>query len=451
MRGVLALWAALSLCAATAAPGAAVQYPQIALQPDPGGRVVAIAIRFPSGSADDAPGLEGAAHLLGRILEDEANRRVLSHGAFVRVDVTRDDTIVSLVASPEDWTAAFRALEETIYDAALPGSRLAPVREELLEILAFESGAPVRAFETELARFLRGVGDPGSRPPRGTASTVEILQLEDLNDFRRRHLVEERAAVVVAGPVTATALETLVSSAVRTLSSAGLASGSAFRDGAGPVVSESRDPAPASGISAPELELHRDRSPLEVPVDPTGAPAWTVGERVVMDRQLTSTWMAVSFPFPRGTPEFLLDFLGHLVLEGLNPSPPDPGLYGAEVSVLSLDGAPVLTVSAGVDPRIASRWEDRLTSALDSIAAEPPAGSFFELTRRRFRSELLLDRAVPENGVTWLVRRIAEDPGPVPDPAVDVWRLQRESVARAAATAGPPRTILYGPLEMMDR
>jgi hypothetical protein len=155
--------------------------------------------------------------------------------------------------------------------------------------------------------------------------------------------------------------------------------------------------------------------------------------------------MAIGFPFPVGTPRMLLDFLSHLVTENLNRIPPDPGLFEAEVSVERIAGAPVVVVSASVDPFRAAEWEERLQSAFDSLASAPPEGAFFELTRRRFRSGLLLDLAVPETLVRWIVREAALGSLPLPDPEIEVWRLTREGVAEAARAAGAPRILLYGP------
>jgi hypothetical protein len=212
--------------------------------------------------------------------------------------------------------------------------------------------------------------------------------------------------------------------------------------------------APSSNdpVRPPVLRLYRTTpTALEVPPEPTGPPAWTTGERRLVDRELTSTWISVAFPFPRGTPDLLLAFLGHLILEELTPTPPDPGLYEAGVEQLRLRDSPVVVVTASVDPRVAAEWEERLSRAFRELAEAPPAGAFFELARRRFRSELLLELALPERRARWLARRTATATDTSIDLTTGVWSLRRTEVGGAAAAAGPSRTILMGPLQMMDR
>jgi hypothetical protein len=85
---------------------------------------------------------------------------------------------------------------------------------------------------------------------------------------------------------------------------------------------------------------------------------------------------------------------------------------------------------------------------MPELAESPPTGSFFDLARRRFRSALLIGLAAPENRVRWAVREASR-----PDAASlaienDLWRLDREGVAGAAAAALPPRVRMIGPLGM---
>ena len=140
-----------------------------------------------------------------------------------------------------------------------------------------------------------------------------------------------------------------------------------------------------------------------------------------------------------------------MIVEDLTPSPPDPGLFEARARRIAIEGAPILMVTASVDPRVTSRWEDRLVGSLQDLAEAPPAGAFFELTRRRFRSSIALDLAIPEGRAVWLARQAAGGATPPSEIESEIWALQRESVGTAAAAAGPPRTILMGPSQMMDR
>jgi hypothetical protein len=72
------------------------------------------------------------------------------------------------------------------------------------------------------------------------------------------------------------------------------------------------------------------------------------------------------------------------------------------------------------------------------------------LARRRFRSTALLDLSVPENRAAWIARQV-ESSGTteLPDPVGDVWRITGPAVAALASSAGPARTLLFGPVGMM--
>ncbi len=430
-------------------------YREVVLDSDPRARTVAVAIRFGAGAAEDPRGEEGTAFLFGRLVERQGNQSLVQYGARMSVEVLSNEVLVWMVAAPLQWREAIAELEYQLYRAALRPDELETVRRELEGVLLFESGAPVRTFEQERDMFLLGPAHPGARAPEGTLSSVQAISLEALGTFREAHLRSENAVLAVTGPATAGDLGSLsanVTEVATTGNRGGTASGlpesaaptPRTPGGTGRTVSDSIPPPPVVRL------FRTEASPLEVPPEPLGAPAWTAGDRAVVDRQLTSTWVSVAFPFPRGTPPLLIDFLGHLIVEDLTPSPPDPGLFEAHSTRREIGGAPVLLVTASVDPRVTSRWEDRLTGAMRDLAEAPPAGAFFELTRRRFRSTVVIDLALPENRAKWLARRAAAGLDRALDLERSIWALQRPAVGAAAAAAGPSRTILMGPLEMMD-
>jgi hypothetical protein len=119
-----------------------------------------------------------------------------------------------------------------------------------------------------------------------------------------------------------------------------------------------------------------------------------------------------------------------------------------ESELLWVDHRPILVISASVDPRMAGRWEARILGVLPELASSPPTGSFFDLARRRFRSSLLLSLASPENRVRWATREASRPGSASLEVEGDLWRLDREGVAGAAASALPPRIHIIGPLGM---
>ena len=291
---------------------AGVQYREAVLDPDPQARVLALAILFPAGSIQDPRGGEGTAFLLGRLLERQGNRVLIRYGASLRIEVSPEEFLITLVSAPNEWREAVTGLDELLYREGLSAPDLESAREELLEVLAFETGAPGRIFERESAIFLLGATHPAARPLRGTPASVGSVTTPDLEAFRSLYLRAEEGVFAGNGPVRAEELSSVLSDSVRDLG-----------EGGASVISVA---AADSLAPAPVLRLYRSAPPtLEVPSSPLGPPAWTTGLRVLMDRELTSTWISIAFPFPLGTPELLLDFVGHLIIEDLTPTPPGPG------------------------------------------------------------------------------------------------------------------------------
>ncbi len=448
------------------------EYREVVVVPDSGGQMVAVAVRFPAGSAEDPIGQEGAAFALGRLLEVEAGAALAPLGARISVDVRPDEFLVTITSRADRWREAAEIWIAHLHDGALSAAAFEQVQSHALEQLRFEEGAPVRGFERERATLLRGASHRAARPVGGSTSSVGSLTFGELEGFRSDHLVRSAATVAVVGPVDEGEVSAVLPGPLRKVALDGrwIDPEPEAESRPEPVIPENGNDDGVEGDServeetsaprtaaehppAPRMALFRssEAGAMGLPTTPAGPPAWSQGDRTVVDRDLTSTWIAVAFPFPLGTSPVLLEFLAHLALEELTPSPPDPGLYEAEVSVEWVSRAPVLLVSASVDPRITTRWEDRLVGVMETLEVGAPTGAFFELTRRRFRSGLFLELSVPEARARWVTRQSVLEGGAVSSLEREVWSFDPEGVSEAAATAGPPRVLLFGPRQMMDR
>ena len=250
----------------------------------------------------------------------------------METELTADDLLVTLLTPPDAWREAIIALERLLYEAPLSASALEGARSERLEILAFEAGAPVRAFELQRTRLLLGPDARGARPAHGSPASVGALALADLEAFRASHLRAEDATFAAHGPVEAAGLASLLASEIEELPRRSRAMD---RDGVPPGREEPLPPAP--------LLLHLGtREVAGIPPPGAGPAAWEEGARVLVDLELTSSWVSVAFPFPAGTPDLRLDFLAHLIREELSPRPPSPGLFRSDVSKVMIEDAPVL-------------------------------------------------------------------------------------------------------------
>ncbi len=431
------------------APAEAQTVAQLLVHPREHDAVVAVAARFPAGAQNDPGEANGAAFLLGRVLEDEGARRLAELSARVSVQVDRSEFLVTIVAPAEDWEEAWRRVRELLDGGPLPESAVVSAREQHRERLLFEEGAPGRTFDLEQSRYLFGSNHPAARPTAGTRGGIERLDRATLESLRSTHLRWEDAVIGVVGPVS-------LDDAGRTFS------GPAERVGPPPPVpppaaaapapadDPGAEPTPPPAPTGPRVLMEERASPLQVPASsPVGSP-WSSGDRRVIDQDVTSTWIMVAWPLPADAPMILKDFLVHLVDLELNPSPPDPGVYRIDAEIRAIDDASVLVVSASVDPRAAYSWEDRIVGTLESLEASPPEGAFFELARRQYRAQRLLEHAIPEERARWMTRRHAEG-GEVPRIPAQVWGLTREGVSGLAAARGEPRVLLFGPVSVMDR
>lgn len=450
----------VAVAAAEEARGDRARYAQILVQEDPGGTLIATTFRFPVGSAQDPEGQEGTAALLGRALEDEAGQRLSGAAAHLQVDVSHDEFLVTLLASPEGWEGSVRIVESLLRGSGLSESRIGSLRDDQRARLVFEEGAPVRQFELERGRLLLGMGHPGARPVEGHRSSVEAISGSDPIRFLQRHLDAATAVVAVVGPVSRTDVEAVLGGPLTLVDGVPPFRETPALTGPPTVPTPTDEPtevqAPDTVPRTPELPpAPRTRlrdtpfQPLVIPEGGMGATAWASSDRTVVDEQLTSTWMAVAWPFPRDTPWTLLQFLAYALEGAVVPSPPGPGQYSTSVQIDRVDGLPVLVFQATVDPRVALRWEERILEGMPAMSQTPPTGSFFELGRRQFRTRLLMSMAAPEDRSRWLTRQVALD-GEVTDVQGAIWRLTEEGLAGAAAAAGPPRVLLVGPASMMQ-
>ena len=398
------------------------RYAAAVLERESAARILTVGILFPAGSAEDPPGREGTAALLAGVLRRQGAPALARHGAAFAAELSESDLHVTLMAPPAAWRGAFAALETLLYGSPLSGEALEAARNEVAGILAFEAGAPGRAFDLERARLLRGADAPGARPALGTAASTGSVTLADLEAFRRAHLRPEDATLAAHGPVEPPDLASLIGTEVEEVPGpAGNGEGAGARTAAG---------SPRPGTL------------------PAG---WERGERILVDRDLRSSWVSAAIPFPPGTPDLHLGFLLQLARQELDPVPPEPGLFHADASTAAVDGVPVLVLTASVDPGITPAWEERLAGLVAALATGFPDGTFFQLARRRFRTRTLLELAVPEARVEWMARRRAAGLPPLPDLAGEIGDLDRNAVLRTAGLAGPARVIVYGPAEMMGR
>lgn len=391
----------------SASPG---PFAAVAAVPRPWTTVVATTVVLPSGSAADPEGLEGGAFLLGEAVRAAVLSAVGAGTVAVDVDVDRSHAIFRLVSAPEAWDRAFEALDDALFGEALTAASWEAARAGLSEVFTFESGAPVREFEREAFRLLAGASDPWSRDPRGTPTSLGRVGFPELSRVRRSLARREGAVVTVAGPVDPERVFRL------------LTDGPAAR------------PDPGSNT------LSAVRSDGTRP----GGEAWSEGERSILTRDVTNSWIAAGWPVDPETSRTALEMLVHRLDGILDTSPPDPGVFSVDVGIEDRAGRPVLLVRAAVLPEDTQRWEDRILEAVEGIGSEALDAGFFRWQRRRFRNDRLLDEAAPEvEGLRVAMDLLRE--GRVRDLTAEIWDLGPDDLEAAADDLGEPRILVFGP------
>lgn len=362
---------------------------------------VAVALAFPHGSGDDPEGASGAASLLIRAVEREMGGRAATRHALVGSRVEVDRTTLTMVVPPDELDAAWRTLREVLTEP-LPDAVIEGAREDLLGPLRFERGAPVRLFEVEFARLVLGVTHPWARPTQGTEAGLAAIAPATLRELQGRWLRLDEARLSLVGPRTPDEVLRMVA-------------------GRG------------EGIPPRQADLPA------TPVNGTGT-------RVVLERDVVNSWVAVAWPVEPSLPRTSLEFTAHVLRELLTPALPDPGLFSVTTRVDDLPGGPVLRVVVAVEPGGVGRWEEQVLGAMDQLRSQLPPADFLSLFRRRFAGEVLLAESLPE---VEAARRAGDllHLGEARDLAQGVMELGEEEVRATLEALGPPWVLLYGPGE----
>ena len=401
-RGSLfgAALAALALPSLSAAQpvDAYVPAPGVHVAERPGATLVAVTVVIPVGSAHDPQGAPGTARFLAETIAHSVRRRIDADPSRLDLRVERDWTAFTLLSTADAWARSWAAVEDGLFHLPLEDTAREEVRARLLAAFAFEEGAPAHEFQRELYRVLVGAAHPWSRDPRGTPSTVDAVDPGILEDFRARHYVAALAVAAAVGPISEQAArETLV-----------------------PVGQEARGATTPSGDSA-----------------------WTEGDRLALEREVTNAWIGAAFPAAPNQRRTLLDFLAFQLQEGLNASPPDPGLFSATVHVEDTPRGPVLIARAAVVPEASGLWEQRILRAMERLG-ENDDDALFRWRRRRFRSAILLREGEPEAAALRMALDLVRE-GRTRSVEKEIREIDAQDLADAVGSLANPRILLMGP------
>ncbi len=359
--------------------------------------VYGLASILPVGAAGDPEGRAGTAWLHAQVLEEALRTRLRFSPASIQVEVGRFATEISVLTPAASVARDLRELHGLVSGSAPPSQeQFEAAKASLIAQLRFEAGAPIREFEEARADLIYDGRWGGSL--HGTTDALGALTWDEFTEWMEG-IDREGLIVVSVGPP---------------------------------------DPLlPLPGPVLPEGVLDRNRR------GPTWA--WTDARHERRVEPITNSWVTVDAPIRRDLDPTALALLVRHLEELLAPSPPDPGVFSAEVEVLRTPRGPVLSVTAAVAPEAASRWARRLESAvkLEDLGSWM-GGNQFSWQRRRLRNTWLRREASPDAKAL----RIAWDLQaglPPRDPMEEVARLHGGDLERLLSAVGPVRVLVYGP------
>ena len=160
------------------------------------------------GSADEAPGEAGVAHVVEHMVfkgsagygRGELVRAIERGGGEINAWTSFDHTVYHAVLGADHVDAAIHALGDALLEPLVGPDELAREREVILEEIRQGSDDPARGVAQSLFATAF-VAHPYRRPVIGTASSVQGIGERELIAFFRRFYVADNLTLVVAGDV----------------------------------------------------------------------------------------------------------------------------------------------------------------------------------------------------------------------------------------------------------
>ncbi|MGC8832666.1 MAG: M16 family metallopeptidase [Armatimonadota bacterium] len=178
------------------------------IQIDRSSPLTAVEVWIHSGSADEAPNEQGAAHLLEHMLfkgskslkPGEADLALENLGSSLQATTSKDWIRVNTVVASRFLKDALPVVAELVLNPTFPAGEVETERSVLLDELASASADPVRTMMERLEALAYG-SHPYGRPIPGTRESVAKLTRQSLLSFHRRCFVPANMTVVIVGDV----------------------------------------------------------------------------------------------------------------------------------------------------------------------------------------------------------------------------------------------------------
>lgn len=394
MRMLPAL-AALVLALPGPRPAAAQE--RLAVITEPGTPMVAAEVLLTVGLVDEDPALTGITHLAARAVVEPLRPLLDEMGATLTVQPYKDAVGFSLLAAPDAWEEASRALLVALFRDPVDSLAVERERRAIRAELEGRANNPADALAREVDAAFWGAEHPWGRPAVGTPQSVQRIRLGDVDGFLREHFRPRRAYVVVVGPVR-------------------------------------------------EEDARRHLLPLlggeaaERPRIPPGMPADVVNRK---EYNSITTWITASYRFGEGADLEAIRLLTYLATEAVSFGPARPTVYNARGEVFPRPGEGEVRFQIVVPPHEAEEWAERLQAAVAQFASRPLLRETFEQGTRSYRGSRLMALNSPDARARELARQLYLT-GRIP-PLVEFEELTPERLQQAARSLESPIVLLLGP------
>jgi zinc protease len=386
------------LLALTLGAGAARAQDHVVVLPEPGTPVVATEVLVATGAVDEAPEQAGVAYLAARAVTAPLQATLDSLGAHLTVDAEKDALSFTLVAAPDAWEEATRALFVALYRDPVDSASVARERQAIVAELQGRQENPADAVGRALEGAVFGGSHPWARPAVGYPQTVGRLGAADVDAFVRANFTADRTVVAVVGPVSDAAARAHLAAFV-----------------------------PPSG-----------------PLRFTPVPRHPVQGTVRRDYNSVTVWVARSYPLPGNADLAAIRLLAQMAIDQLSFAPSRRSIYNARVQVLPrLDGGE-LRVELVVPPEEAKDWAERITEVVDNVVKNPMTTDQLAARVRRYRGERLHSLEAPEDRARELARQVLVY-GHAGNLLPSLDEMTAERLRAAVESLGEPVTVFLGP------
>jgi zinc protease len=365
--------------------------------------VVALEVLVAAGPAQEDSATAGLAFLAARSVVEPIRPQLETLGAHLLMEGHKDAISFSLVAPPETWREASQVLLVALYRD--PPSETVVLRERaaMAAELVARQASPADALSREVDRRVYGSRHPWGRPTVGTPATVSALNVNDVDDFLRRHVTAQRSVIAVVGPVQVQE----VSAHLRPF----------FPDGR----------IEPLAVAQPGLRREQHRA----------------------EYNAITTWAAAVYPLREGLDAEAVRFLAEAAAGSLSFSAERRSIYDVRADVHRRAGGGELRIQVVVPPQEAERWAAMMGATVRRYARGTVDEREFESQLRYYRGRRFLALSTPEARAQELAREFLVS-GRLPGLIAPVHGLTLETVRETARALGEPAVVLLGPFFAND-